>query len=443
MADPNSASGNPGATGTTESTAVGKAPVFNPVLDIKKDFPVLNRELTGMPGEPGIALHYLDSAATTQKPLAVIEAMDTFYRESYGTVRRGVYRLSEKATSAYEGTRKKVANLINAASEREIIYTSGTTQSINLVAYSYGRGFLKAGDEIILSQIEHHANIVPWQIIAGMTGAVIKVIPVDDTGTLILEEYKKLLGDRTRIVAVNHISNALGTINPVKEIIRLAHQAGPGGKGAVVLIDGAQSISHMAVDVRDLDADFYAFSGHKMFGPTGVGILYGKYALLESMPPFQGGGDMIMKVTFEKTTFQAPPHRFEAGTPAIVEVLGLGAAVDYLKTVGLDKIAAHEAGLLAYGTAVLQDVPGLRLIGTAANKGSILSFTLDGVHPHDIGTLLDEDGIAIRAGHHCAQPTMDRFGVPATARASMGPYNDASDLDALAKGLKRIGEMFR
>jgi cysteine desulfurase / selenocysteine lyase len=410
---------------------------FMPVLDIKQDFPVLNREFGGQP------LHYLDSAATTQKPLAVIDAMDAFYRESYGTVRRGVYRLSEKATAAYEGTRKKVANLINAASEREIIYTSGTTQSINLVAYSYGRGFLKAGDEIILSQIEHHANIVPWQIVAGMTGAVIKVIPVDDTGTLILEEYKKLLGDKTRIVAVNHISNALGTVNPVKEIVRLAHQAGPGGKGAVVLIDGAQAISHMTVDVRDLDVDFYAFSGHKMFGPTGIGILYGKYALLESMPPYQGGGDMIMKVTFEKTTFQAPPHRFEAGTPAITEVLGLGAAIDYLKQVGLDRIAAHEAGLLAYGTAVLSEVPGLKLIGTAAHKGAILSFTLDGVHPHDIGTLLDEDGIAIRAGHHCAQPTMDRFGVPATARASMGPYNDASDLDALAKGLRRIGEMFR
>ena len=427
----------PERPGATASNGTVSIPALKPILDIKRDFPVLNREFGGQP------LHYLDSAATTQKPLAVIDAMDTFYRESYGTVRRGVYRLSEKATAAYEGTRKKVAALINAASEREIIYTSGTTQSINLVAYSYGRKFLKAGDEIILSQIEHHANIVPWQIIGEMTGAVIKVIPVDDTGTLILEEYKKLLGERTRIVAVNHISNALGTLNPVKEIIRLAHLAGPGGKGAVVLIDGAQSISHMAVDVQDLDADFYAFSGHKMFGPTGVGILYGKLAILESMPPYQGGGDMIMKVTFEKTTYQAPPHRFEAGTPAIVEVLGLGAAVDYLKKVGLDRIAAHEHALLEYGTAVLKDVPGLRLIGTAADKGSILSFTLEGVHPHDIGTLLDEDGIAIRAGHHCAQPTMDRFGVPATARASLGPYNDASDLDALAKGLRRIGEMFR
>lgn len=408
-----------------------------PILDIKGDFPVLNREFGGQ------ALHYLDSAATTQKPLEVIQSMDTFYRESYGTVRRGVYRLSEKATAAYEGTRKKVAALINAASEREIIYTSGTTQGINLVASSYGGRFLKAGDEIILSQIEHHANIVPWQMVAERTGAVIKVIPVDDTGTLILGEYTKLLSERTRIVAVNHISNALGTVNPVKEIIRLAHQAGPGGKGAAVLIDGAQSVAHMPVDVRDLDADFYVFSGHKMFGPTGIGILYGKLSILESMPPYQGGGDMIMKVTFEKSTFQAPPHRFEAGTPPIVEVLGLGTAVDYLNRIGLDRIAAHEMALLEYGTAVLKEVPGLRLIGTAADKGAILSFTLDGVHPHDIGTLLDEDGIAIRAGHHCAQPTMDRFGVPATARASIGPYNDTSDLDALVKGLIRIGDMFR
>jgi cysteine desulfurase/selenocysteine lyase len=383
-------------------------------------------------------LHYLDSAATTQKPVAVIDAMDRFYRESYGTVRRGVYRLSEKATAAYEGTRKQVAALLNAASDREIIYTSGTTQGINLVAYSWGGKFLKAGDEIILSQIEHHANIVPWQIIAERTGAIIKVIPVDESGTLDLGEYRKLLSDKTRMVAVNHISNALGTINPVKEIIRLAHQA-----GALALIDGAQSIAHMPVDVRDLDADFYAFSGHKMFGPTGIGILYGKLALLETMPPYQGGGDMIMRVTFPKTTYQAPPYRFEAGTPPIAEVVGLGVAVDWLRKTGLDRIAAHEHALLEYGTAVLSEVPGLKLIGTAKAKGGILSFTLDGVHPHDIGTLLDEDGIAIRAGHHCAQPTMDRFGVPATARASLGPYNDYADLDALAKGLKRIGEMFR
>jgi len=408
-----------------------KPETFASALDIKSDFPVLNREFGGMP------LHYLDSAATTQKPLAVIESMNRFYLESYGTVRRGVYRLSEKATAAYEGTRKQVAKLINAASDREIIYTSGTTQSINLVAYTYARKFLKAGDEIILSQIEHHANIVPWQMAAEVTGAVIKVIPVDDAGTLILEEYAKLLSPRTRIVAVNHISNALGTVNPVARIIRMAHDA-----GAVVLIDGAQSIAHMAVDVQALDADFYAFSGHKMFGPTGIGILYGKLALLEKMPPYQGGGDMIQRVTFAKTTYQSPPHRFEAGTPPIVEVVGLGAAVEYLNQVGLDKIAAHEAALLEYGTAVLKDIPGLKLIGTSPQKASILAFTLEGIHPHDIGTLLDGEGIAIRAGHHCAQPTMDRYGVPATARASLGPYNHPSDLDALAAGIRKVIEMF-
>lgn len=407
-------------------------------LDIKREFPVLMRELAGAPGEPGSPLHYLDSAATTQKPVAVIDAMDRFYRESYGTVRRGVYRLSEKATAAYEGTRKQVAALLNAASDREIIYTSGTTQSINLVAYSWGGKFLKAGDEIILSQIEHHANIVPWQIIAERTGAVIKVIPVDESGTLDLGEYRKLLSAKTRMVAVNHVSNALGTINPVAEIIRLAHAA-----GALALIDGAQSIAHLPVDVQALDADFYAFSGHKMFGPTGIGILYGKLAVLETMPPYQGGGDMIMRVTFPKTTFQAPPYRFEAGTPPIAEVVGLGVAVEWLRKTGLDRIAAHEHALLEYGTAVLKEVPGLKIIGTAKDKGGILSFVLDGVHPHDIGTLLDEDGIAIRAGHHCAQPTMDRYGVPATARASLGPYNDYADLDALAQGLRRIGEMFR
>jgi cysteine desulfurase/selenocysteine lyase len=401
-------------------------------LGIKGDFPVLNRDFGGKP------LHYLDSAATTQKPKAVLDAMDAFYREAYGTVRRGVYRLSEKATAEYEGTRKKVASLINAASEREIIYTSGTTQGINLVAYAYGRKFLKAGDEIILSRIEHHANIVPWQIAAEMTGAVIKVIPVDDTGALRMDEYARLLSPRTRIVAVNQVSNALGTINPVAEIIRLAHLA-----GAVVLVDGAQSIAHMPVDVRALDADFFAFSAHKMFGPTGLGILYGKIGLLESMPPYQGGGDMIMKVTFEKTTYQAPPHRFEAGTPPIAEVVGLGAAIDYIRSVGLDRIAAHEAALLEYGTALLKDIPGLRLVGTAAHKASILGFVLEGIHPHDIGTLLDAEGIAIRAGHHCAQPTMDRFGVPATARASLGPYNDASDLDALAAGIRKVIEVFR
>ncbi len=404
---------------------------MNVPLDIKSDFPVLMHEF----GE--VQLTYLDSAATTQKPSVVIESMNKFYSENYGTVRRGVYRLSEKATTAYENTRKQVATLINAASEREIIYTSGTTQSINLVAHSYARQFLKPGDEIVLSQIEHHANIVPWQIAAGMTGAVLKIIPVDDAGTLILEEYSKLLSPRTRIVAVNHVSNALGTINPIAEMIRMAHDV-----GAVFLVDGAQSISHMPVDIRALDADFFAFSGHKMFGPTGIGILYGKLALLEKMPPYQTGGDMINRVTFEKTTYQSPPHRFEAGTQPIAEVIGLGAAVEYLNTVGLNRIAKHEAVLLDYGTALLKEIPGLRLIGTAPQKASILAFTLDGIHPHDIGTLLDGEGIAIRAGHHCAQPTMDRYGVPATARASLGPYNQTSDLDALAAGILKVQKMF-
>jgi cysteine desulfurase / selenocysteine lyase len=407
-------------------------------LDIKQQFPVLIRDFGGKPGAPGRPLHYLDSAATTQKPKAVIDAMDRFYREAYGTVRRGVYRLSEKATAEYEGTRKKVAALLNAASDREIIYTSGTTQGINLVAYSYGRKFLKAGDEIILSTIEHHANIVPWQIACEMTGAVIKTIPVDDRGVLDMEAYRKLLSPKTKLVAVNQVSNALGTVNPVAEIVRMAHAA-----GAVVLVDGAQSIAHMPVDVRALDADFFVCSGHKMFGPTGIGILYGKLALLEQMPPYQGGGDMIMKVTFQKTTYQAPPHRFEAGTPPIAEVVGLGAAVDWLNQVGLAAIAAHEHALLDYGTSLLREIPGLRIIGTAPGKASILGFVLEGVHPHDIGTLLDQEGIAIRAGHHCAQPTMDRFGVPATARASMGPYNTHADLDALADGIRKVIEVFR
>jgi cysteine desulfurase/selenocysteine lyase len=352
-------------------------------------------------------------------------------------VRRGVYRLSEKATQAYEGTRRKVARLLNANSVKEIIYTRGATESLNLVAYSYGHAFLKAGDEVILSQIEHHANIVPWQLIAEGVGARIKIIPCNDRGELILEEYRKLLSLRTKVVAVNHVSNALGTINSIAEIAGLAHEV-----GAVVVVDGAQGISHMPVDVQALGADFYAFSSHKMFGPTGVGILYGRYELLEKMPPFMGGGDMIRQVTFEKTTFQDPPHRFEAGTPSIVEVLGLGSAIEYLESVGLNRIAAHEHALLEYGTELLSSIPGLRLIGTAEKKAAVLGCTLDGVHPHDIGTLLDMEGIAIRAGHHCAQPTMERFGVPATARASLGPYNTEADLDALAKALLKIKGMF-
>ena len=402
-----------------------------PYLDIKKNFPVLNRTFDGKP------LIYLDTAATSQKPAVVIDAMDRFYRESYGTVRRGVYRLSEKATQAYEGTRHKVANLINAASDREIIYTRGCTESLNLVAYSWGRTFLKPGDEIILSQIEHHANIVPWQIVRDMSGAVIKTSPCDDHGQLLLDEYRKLLSPKTKVVAVNHVSNALGTINPVKEMARLAHEV-----GAVVVVDGAQSISHMRVDVQDLGADFYAFSSHKMFGPTGAGILYGRYDLLEKMLPFQGGGDMIRQVTFERTTLQVPPHRFEAGTPSIVEVLGLGVAVDYLQTVGLENIEAHEHALLEYGTKLLSEIPGLHLIGTAAKKSGILGFALDGIHPHDISQVLDQTNVCVRAGHHCAKPLMRQLGVAAAARASWYLYNDRSDIDALVDAIGAADALF-
>lgn len=404
------------------------------LLSVKSDFPVLTRSKEAWGGKD---LVYLDSAATTQKPFIVIEAMDRFYRESYGTVRRGVYRLSEKATAAYEGTRLQVANLIGAASPKEVIYTKGTTESINLVAYTLARGYLKAGDEIVLSQMEHHANIVPWQIACEISGAKLKVIPVNSKGELELDKFHELLSDRTRVLAINQVSNALGTVNPVAEMAKAAK-----AKGALVLIDGAQSVAHMPVNVQELGIDFFAFSSHKMFGPTGLGILWGRYDILKTLPPFNGGGDMIQTVTFEKTTYQDPPHRFEAGTPAIAEVVGLSAAITYLQKVGLTAIHDHEQALLAYGTEVLQTVPGLTLIGQAKDKGGILSFTLDGVHPHDIGTLLDEDGIAIRAGHHCAQPIMARFGVPATARASLGPYNTYADLDALAAGLKRIHTMF-
>jgi cysteine desulfurase/selenocysteine lyase len=405
----------------------------SPYLNIKDQFPVLNR-----PGADGKPLVYLDTAATAQKPLAVIEAMDRFYRESYGTVRRGVYRLSEKATAAYEGTRKKVAKLLNAVSDKEIVYTRGATDGLNLVAASYGGSQLVAGDEVVLSQLEHHANIVPWQLVAEKVGAKIRVIPCDDRGVLDLDAYKKFLASgKVKVVAVGHVSNALGTINPIAEMARLAHDA-----GAVIVVDGAQGIAHLPVDVQALGADFYAFSSHKMFGPTGVGILYGRYELLEKMPPYQGGGDMIRQVTFEKTTFQNPPHRFEAGTPSIAEVVGLGAAVDWILSVGLDRIAAHEHALLEYGTKVLSALPGLTLIGTAPEKAGVLGFVLDGIHPHDIGTLLDQEGIAIRAGHHCAQPVMERFNVPATARASLGPYNTEADLDALAEGIRKIQKMF-
>lgn len=405
-----------------------------PVLDvdaIRKDFPVLSRKVHGKP------LVYLDNAATTQKPWAVIERVHKFDSEEYGTVRRGAYKLSEGSTQMYEEARQKVAGLLGTPDRNEIVFTSGTTQSINLVAQSYGRKFLEEGDEVIISQIEHHANIVPWQVICAEKKASLKVIPCNDKGELILEEYEKLLGPKTRIVAVNHVSNALGTVNPIKEIIDLGHKA-----GAVVMIDGAQSTPHMKLNVRELDCDFYTFSGHKMYGPSGIGGLYGKMEILKTMPPYVTGGDMIRQVTLEKTTYNDPPSRFEAGTPPISQVIGLGAAIDYLQNIGLDKIAEYEHSLLEYGTRLLGDIDGLHIIGTAANKASIISFCHDLIHPHDMVTLLDQDGIAVRGGHHCAQPTMQRFGVPATSRASMSFYNKMEELDALAESIRRAIKVF-
>lgn len=405
-----------------------------PLLDVEKirgEFPMLSRQINGKP------LIYLDNAATTHKPWQVINRLYKFESEEYGTVRRGAYKLSEHSTRLYEESRQKVADLLGATSKSEIVFTSGTTQSINLVAYSYGRKFVNAGDEVVISNIEHHANTVPWQILCEEKGAVLRVIPVNDDGELIMEDYDKLLSKKTKVVAVNHVSNALGTVNPVKEIIRKAHAV-----GAKVLIDGAQSTPHMKIDVQELDCDFYTFSGHKMYGPSGVGGLFGKMEVLESMPPYVTGGDMIVQVTLEKTTYAKPPARFEAGTPPISQVIGLGAAIDYINTIGLNKIGEYEHRLLEYGTRLLQDISGLRIIGTAKEKAGIISFYLDVAHPHDIVTLLDEDGIALRGGHHCAQPTMKRFGVPATARASFSFYNKFEELDALAASIRRVIKIF-
>jgi len=398
---------------------------------IRGDFPVLSKTIHGKP------LVYLDNGATTQKPWRVIDRIHRFESEEYGTVRRGAYKLCEDSTRLYEEARGKVANLLGAADKKEIIFTSGTTQAINLVAYSFGRKFVGPGDEIIISTIEHHANIVPWQVLCEEKGATLKVIPVNDDGELILEEYEKLLTDKTRLVAVNHIANALGTINPVKEIAAKARAA-----GARVLIDGAQSTPHLKINVADLGCDFYTFSGHKMYGPSGVGGLYARMELLEAMPPYVTGGDMILQVTLEKTTYAKPPAKFEAGTPPITQVIGLGEAVDYIQGIGLDTICEYEKTLLDYGTRLLRDIPGLRIIGAAKHKAAIISFTHDAIHPHDIVTLLDQDGIELRGGHHCAQPTMTRFGVPATARASMSFYNTTGELDALATSLRKAVKLF-
>jgi cysteine desulfurase/selenocysteine lyase len=401
------------------------------VEKVRGDFPVLKQKVHGKP------LVYLDNAATSQKPLAVIEAIRKFYEVDCANIHRGVHELSQRSTAAYEQTRVKVKQFLNARTKNELIFVRGTTEGINLVASSWGRKCVKSGDEIVVSGMEHHSNIVPWQILCEEKGAKLRVIPINDRGELLMEEYEKLLGPRTRMVAVAHVSNALGTVNPVREIIEMAHKA-----GALALIDGAQAAPHMKVDVQALDADFYAFSGHKLFGPTGVGVLYGKSKLLNAMPPYQGGGDMIRTVTFEKTTYNDLPYKFEAGTPNIAGGIGLGAAVDYVNRIGLDKIGAYEHELLAYGTEALSQIGGLRLIGTARQKAAVLSFVMEGIHPHDIGTVLDRMGIAVRTGHHCAQPVMDRFGVPATTRASLAFYNTTAEIDALAAGLTKVKEMF-
>ena len=402
------------------------------VARIRDDFPLLATQVHGKP------LVYLDNAATTQKPRAVIEAIQRYYTEENANIHRGVHHLSEYATRKYEAARGAIRQFIGARSTREIIFTRGTTEGINLVAASYGRANIGAGDEIIVSAMEHHSNIVPWQMLCQEKGARLRVVPVNDHGELLMDEFEKLLSPRTKLVSIVHISNSLGTINPVRRIIELAHAA-----GAVVLLDAAQSVAHTPVDVQSLDCDFLAFSGHKLFGPTGIGVLYGKQALLEAMPPYQGGGDMISSVTFEHTTYNHLPHKFEAGTPHIEGVIGLGEAIAYVESVGLGAIAAHEQRLLDYGTTLLAELPKIHLIGTAKEKAGILSFVVEGVHPHDVGTILDTEGIAIRAGHHCTRPVMDRFGIPATARASLSLYNTTADLDALVRGLHKVLEVLR
>jgi cysteine desulfurase/selenocysteine lyase len=409
------------------------APVRRP-LDVEKirnDFPILKEEVHGHP------LVYLDSAATSQKPRAVFEAMQNFYLHDCSNVHRGVHLLSERATRAYEDGRVKVQRFINAAEAREIVFVRGTTEAVNLVAQTYGRKNVQAGDEVLITAMEHHSNIVPWQILCEEKGATLRVAPINDRGELVFREFKRLLGPKTRLVSVAHVSNVLGTINPIREIVEAGHEW-----NVPVFVDGAQAAPHVNVDVRDLDCDFYAFSGHKLFGPTGVGVLYGKAALLEEMPPYQGGGDMIRSVTFEKTTYNAIPFKFEAGTPYIAGVIGLGAAIDYLNQIGLEAVAGYERELLEHATQSLTRIPGVRLIGTAKEKASVISFVLDGVHPHDIGTILDQRGIAIRTGHHCAQPVMERFGVPATARASLAFYNTKEEIDVLAEGVEAVKQFF-
>ena len=398
---------------------------------IRGDFPVLHQTVNGKP------LVYLDNAASSQVPQVVIDRGSIYLEQEHSNIHRGVHYLSQRATTAYEGAREKVKRFINAREARECIFVRGATEGINLVMYGYGRKFIGEGDEIIISAMEHHANIVPWQMLCEEKGARLRVIPMNDAGELLLDEYEGLLNERTKLVGVVHVSNALGTINPVKQMIAQAHKY-----GVPVLVDGAQAAPHMPVDMQDLDCDFYVFSGHKMYAPTGSGIIYGKAELLEKMNPFQGGGDMIKTVTFEKTTYADLPNRLEAGTPAIASQIGLGAAIDYLNSIGREQAAAHEAELLRYATERISTIEGVRLVGTAKNKASVLSFVIDDIHPHDIGTILDQEGIAIRAGHHCAQPVMQRFNVPATARASFAFYNTKDEIDVLARTIERVIEIF-
>jgi cysteine desulfurase/selenocysteine lyase len=398
---------------------------------VRRDFPILGRRVNGK------KLVYLDNAATSQKPNSVIRAISRYYKQENANIHRGVHYLSGLATEEHEQARQSVREFLNAADQREIIFVRGTTEAINLVAQSYGRANVGAGDEVLITAMEHHSNIVPWQMLCEEKGAHLKVAPINDRGELILDEFQKLLGPRTKMVAVAHVSNALGTINPVRRVIEMAHSM-----NIPVLIDGAQAVPHLSVDVQALDCDFYAFSGHKLYGPTGIGVLYGKAALLEAMPPYQGGGDMIRSVTFAKTTYNELPFKFEAGTPDIAGAIGLHAAIQYVKGLGLNRVAAHEHELLDYATKTLSAMDGVRLIGTAREKAGVLSFVLDGIHPHDIGTILDQQGIAIRTGHHCAQPVMERFGIPATARASFAAYNTKEEVDALAAGIRRVQEVF-
>ena len=412
------------------SAAARTAPPLD-VERVRRDFPILERTMRGKP------LVYLDSAASAQKPRSVIDAVSRFYENHYANIHRGVYELSETATRMHDEARAKAAAFLGAADPREIVFTRNATEAINLVAWSWGRTRLRPGDEVLVTELEHHANLVPWQLLCEDRGARLRVAPIDDRGELRLDAFDTLLSERTKLVSVTHVSNALGTILPVRELAARAHRA-----GAVVLIDGAQAVPRLPVDVQEIGCDFYAFSGHKLYGPTGIGVLYGKLALLDAMPPWQAGGDMISSVSYEKSTFADPPYRFEAGTPDIAGAVGLGAATDYVEGLGLERIAAHEAELLAYGAARLSEIPGVRLVGTAREKTGVLSFVVDAIHPHDLGTVLDQEGVAIRAGHHCAQPLMERLGLPATARASLGVFNVRADLDRLADGVRRALDVF-